>query len=319
MVSKKKAKVNKTPVKKAVVKKSSDSIFKNSWAVASIVLAGLLILALVFSNNSSLSNQVSKEEAAANLVKFAEAKGVTAEVIKISDSGEFYEVTLSINGKQDKLKITKDGKNIVQIIPLETQEKKQQTPEEVPKSDRPKAELYVWGYCPYGVQAQGPFAEVAKLLEASADFKIVPYYAGHGEYEAQENKIESCIQKLEPTKYWDYALGFVNQIYPKCSSLRTVECDLTEATNLMKSLGINSEAVLECVSTDGKELNTLAANSAKENGVSGSPTIILNGVKLNVARNAEAYKKAICSSYNNAPAECGKVLNSTSSSSSGSC
>ena len=29
----------------------------------------------------------------------------------------------------------------------------------------------------------------------------------------QQNKIQACIQKLEPEKYWDYAAGFVTDIY----------------------------------------------------------------------------------------------------------
>jgi hypothetical protein len=43
-------------------------------------------------------------------------------------------------------------------------------------------------------------------------------------------------------------------------------------------------------------------------GVQGSPTFVLNGVKVSVGRNAEAVKQAICASFEEAPAECATTL-----------
>jgi len=190
---------------------------------------------------------------------------------------------------------------------------------DIPKSDRPQVELFVWSYCPYGVQAEGPISTVAQLLGDSADFEIVPYHDGHGAHETQENKIQSCIQKLEPDKYWAYAGDFVANIYPKCGASRDIDCDKTESIKLMKSLGIDSDAVFACVESEGTSLNQAAVQLAQNNDVTGSPTLIVNGVKVQVARNAEAFKTAICSAYNVPPDECGSTLDSTAAATAGNC
>ncbi|MFH1452011.1 MAG: thioredoxin domain-containing protein [archaeon] len=294
------------------------------WAVSTIVLVVIVIIILTTGSSASI---ISEEEAGQRVLDFALSQGAEAELVEVAVEGDFYSVVLSIidqtGAKQDvPILVTKDGENLIpQLIPLtalatapadsaSTQQAQAQT--DIPKSDKPEVELYVWAYCPYGVQAQGPLSEVANLLKDSADFKIVPYYDGHGAYETQQNRIQSCIQKLEADKYWDYASSFVADIYPKCSSARTEECDLTESTNLMKSLGIDSDAVLACVESDGEDLNAAASQQAQTNGVTGSPTIIINGVKANVARTSEAIKTAVCSAFNEAPEECSTVLASTS-------
>jgi glutaredoxin len=308
--------------KKSEKKKSSKRfdvlkcISKNpEWTLAvTILLAVLVLISLV------PFTTISESTATQKLVNYAESQGVSLEVTDVSDMGDIYELTAIIQGQEAKFHMTKDGKYFGNMIALPTQTTTPETTSsEVPKSDRPKVELYVWSYCPYGIQAQGPMAEVATLLSDYADFEIVPYYDGHGAYEAQENKIESCIQELYPEKYWDYAAGFVKDIYPKCSTERTEECDLTEATTLMTSLGIDSTQVMNCVNNQGDSLYAEAQTKAQQNGVSGSPTVIINGVKANVARNAEAMKIAVCDAFNNAPEVCGETLDASAAAAAGSC
>jgi protein-disulfide isomerase len=101
--------------------------------------------------------------------------------------------------------------------------------------------------------------------------------------------------------------------------VRTEECDKTQSVKVMKSLGIDSVKVLSCVDTKGEELISASSALAQELGVTGSPTLVINGVKANVARTAEAYKIAVCNAFNTAPKECETVLNSTSEAASGNC
>ncbi len=83
------------------------------------------------------------------------------------------------------------------------------------QKETPVAELYIWSYCPYGVTALKPFAEVASLLDDYASFRVYLYYAGHGDFEEQQNKIQACIQNLGyEEEYWEYAQDFVTKIYP---------------------------------------------------------------------------------------------------------
>lgn len=300
----------------------------NPWLVSTIVL--VLLVALLIAGNifGITGNAVSSN----NLGKLAgdfvtnklQVEGTVESVEKVSG---VYQVNMNIQGQTVPLFFTKDGNWIAQgsgLIPLAEEEKattnsNTQTQEEVPKTDKPSVQLFVWGYCPYGVQAQGPFTEVAKLLKDNAEFEVVPYYAGHGDFEAQENKIELCIQKLYPAKFWDYSAKFVTDIYPACSSTKTVECDTTESTKLMKSLGIDSTKVFDCVKTQGSALQTTASNLAQQAGVTGSPTLVVNGVKVNAARNADAFKEAVCSAFNSVPTGCSTTLSSASSAASGNC
>jgi predicted DsbA family dithiol-disulfide isomerase len=87
----------------------------------------------------------------------------------------------------------------------------------------------------------------------------------------------------------------------------------------MKSLGISSSKIMNCVEERGEELIAEHAGRAQEYGVTGSPTLIINGVRANTARNAEAYKTAVCSAFNEAPTECSETLDSSSDASAGNC
>jgi len=299
---------------------------KNYWAISTVVLAVLLI-ASVLSGGLTGAAVVSPETAGQNVLTFAIGQGADAELISTTDDGSLYEVILSITGEDGipqevPVYVTKDGQTLVpQPIPLTTEAEATTAaaaaPEatEIPKSDNPTVGLYIWSYCPYGVTALEPFANVASLL--GGDFKVFLYYAGHGDFEIQQNKIQACIQELDKEKYWDYSKGFASTIYTKCSG--DIECDLTESTKLMNSLGIDSTAVMSCVETSGEALTEADFNAAKEVGVTGSPSLVINGVKANVARTAEAYKSAICSAYNEAPATCGETLDSTAATTTGSC
>lgn len=299
---------------------------KNPWIAATFVLALALVLVLVFGNGGS-TGTVSAEQAGENVMSFIQSNpeiGDSVSLVSTEEEGQFYVVTLSYQGQNVPVYATKDGKylvgNPVELTQNVEPVNRTQTSTSVPKSDRPKVELFVWGYCPYGVQAQGPLAEVAALLKDSADFEVVLYYDGHGPFETQQNKIQACIQETAPDKYWAYAAGFVKNIYPKCSTTRDVECDKSESVALMKTLGIDSSKVMTCVADKGDELVGQYSTRASEYGVTGSPTLVVNGVKVsNVARNAEAFKNAVCGSFNNAPAECEQVLDSGTAAAAGNC
>jgi len=306
-----------------------NKIPKHNWAITTYILAILVVLLLISSftggitGNAILGNSISEDEASETLVDyFNSLSGGGIEFVSVEDIGNIYEVTVLYQGQEVPLAITKDGKYVGSmnaISPSSPSGDTSSTETQTPKSDKPVVELFIWSYCPYGVQAQAPLAQVAKLLGDNAEFKIVPYYDGHGAYETQQNKIQSCMQEIAPDKYWDYAISFANDIYPKCGATRDIECDKSESIALMKSLGIDDTAVMKCVDERGDELNAEARNLAQSNGVSGSPSLIINGINVNIARNAEAYKTAICESFNKAPKECSTTLDATGAAASGNC
>jgi len=299
--------------KKSELSKTLKDLSKNYWAISTIILAIVLIIVLVTGGQSGPT--MNAKEVGQKVLDFATSQYPNAGLVSVNDNGQFYEVVLSIEGQEVPVQATKDGQNLIpQLIPLTaraTQDTTTPTQTKIPKSDKPVVDLYIWSYCPYGVQAQGPLSQVESILGNYADFNTILYYDGHGEFETQQNKIQTCIQKLDKTKYWNYAAKFVETIYPKCSATRDITCNLDESTKLMNSIGIDSAKILECVNTQGTTLIQSDSNQAKTNGVTGSPTLIINGVKANVARTAESFKTAICSAFNDAPEECSEILDST--------
>jgi len=300
---------------------------KNPWMIYTAVLAVIVVVLAFFlySGRGGVTGDViDKDKAAEKLVAYLNSRtGGGVELVSSEEDGSLYKVMVSYQGDEIPVYVTKDGEYFVQgVVPITASES---TPNnstqttEVPKSDKPKVELFIWGYCPYGVQAQGPLAEVAKLLGEYADFEAVLYYDGHGAYETQQNKIQACIQEIDPDKYWNYAAGFVTDIYPKCGSSRDIDCDKTESIKLMKSLGISSTNVMDCLDSQGADLIAEHAKRASEYGVTGSPTLVINGVKVNTARTAEAFKTAVCGAFNTAPQECSQTLDSSADTASGNC
>ena len=303
-----------------------DVMRKNPWVASTFVL-GLFVLVLLITNFSGglTGNIISEDEAGEKLLAFYQSSGVEGLSLKsVEDVGSVYQVNFEYQNNTIPLYMTKDGNLAGSLNPIneeispDASQQNSQT-QEITKSDKPVVDLFIWSYCPYGVQAQGPLAEVAKLLKDKAEFNTILYYDGHGAFETQQNKIQACIQKLAKDKYWDYAAGFVKTIYPKCSSSRDVACDKDESVKLMKSLGIDSTKVLACVDSDGESLIKAYADKAQASGVSGSPTLTINGVKVNSARTADAYKTSVCSGFNTAPSQCGTALSSTATASSGNC
>jgi hypothetical protein len=305
----------------------TDKMRDNPWMLSTVVL-GLITLIFIFgsfSNGGVTGNVISADDAADQLLDFYESNGAQGLTLdSVEEASGVYMVNFEYQGSIVPIAVTKDGKFAGALNSISTSDSSSDSntqTSDIPKTERPDVKLYVWSYCPYGVQAQGPVADVASLLEDYADFTIVPYYDGHGEYENQQNKIQSCIQELEPAKYWDYASSFVEDIYPNCGSTRDVNCNEEESVVLMNSLGIDSDAVLACVESQGDDLFSAAADDASSSGVTGSPTIIINGVKANVARNAESIKSAVCETFTDgsAPEECGETLDASAAAAAGNC
>jgi len=339
--------VDKEPEKKEPEGKSKEIVIKlpkvpkmssKVWMYSAIfffAVSMVLVLKPGVTGNfciTGCSAEDAAEEAVAWIQNYYDNSGADTDVILLSSSYDsdlgLVEFTIELSSSQgvqeQTMYASKNGALFIpQVISTEiTESSSQNTQQEtvdVPKSDVPVVELFIWGYCPYGVQAQGPLAEVVSILGDYADFKAVMYYDGHGAYETHQNKVQECIQQIAPEKYWDYAEKFVDEIYTTCSSERTVECDESESVSAMDALGIDSDEVLSCVDSQGEDLISDASSRASEVGVTGSPSLVINGVKVNVARNAESFKSAVCDAFNNPPEECSQELSGDTATASGSC
>jgi len=188
----------------------------------------------------------------------------------------------------------------------------------VTKSDKPKVELFIMSYCPYGLQMQKAYLPVMELLSKKADMDIKwVNYIMHDKKEIDENDRQYCIQKEQNDKYVAYAKCFTasaNGDYSSC----------------LKTAKIDENKMNACVKTTDKQFKTSEKYKDKSTWLSGyyplyliydslntkykvqgSPTLVINGTQVQANRTPEAVKKAICSAFKNAPSECSQTLSSS--------
>lgn len=193
----------------------------------------------------------------------------------------------------------------------------------VVKSEKPKVELFVMSYCPFGLQMEKAYLPAWQLLKDKADIDIkFVSYAMHGKKEVDENTRQYCIQGEQPTKFASYLQCFFAAGQNDGSEADYKSC-------LTKS-GVNTSKLNSCMTKTDKQFGITAKFNDQGSwlsgrfplypihdglnqkyGVQGSPTLVINDQAVNdVGRTPEAVKQAICAAFNNAPAECGQPLNS---------
>ena len=182
-----------------------------------ILLAFLALLlggcSLTIPTGKSAKKALSPEEAKAAAERFINdnllPSNIKAIINSVTDEGDVYGISLNVSGADYISYITKDGSKFFQSgINMETfaQERADQIAQadnaqaaapaaNVPKSDKPSVELYVFTYCPYGTQAEKGIIPAVKLLGDKIDFKIKQIGAMHGEYEKIEAQRQLCINK----------------------------------------------------------------------------------------------------------------------------
>ncbi|MFC2136528.1 DsbA family protein, partial [Bacteroidota bacterium] len=187
--------------------------------------------------------------------------------------------------------------------------------------NRPQIDFYVMSYCPYGNQAEEAIAPVFEKLKGKADFnpKYVLYsnYGGgypshcldedavvcsmHGIVELNQDIREACVAKYYGTQEWfDFALAMNKQ----CNSQNADTC----WTGVAESLGLNTETIITCEANEGYDLMIADKTTGDALGVSGSPTIFIDGVQYSGSRTANGFLAGLCAAFEDAPAECDDVV-----------
>lgn len=308
----------------------SKKIFLGIIAIA-VIAAG----AYYFNNNKKAGKDIGQEEAkkvVAQLVNDAFLQGQgKADIKGISEEYGMYKVDFNVGKQSVSAYLTKDGtKFFPQAMDVDklkkdiasSQTQDQQADKEIPKKDTPQVDLYVMSFCPYGNKAEDTLKPVYNLLKDKVTFNfhyIVSTNGNtvqslHGEKEVSENEREACVLKQYGKGKW---MDFVTYVNDNCGS----DGSCWEAG--AKSLGIDTTKISSCVTSEGFNLMKAEEKASSDAGASGSPTLLINGVTTKSVYqygNSEAYKQAICGSFNTAPAECSKTLSSeTSTTQGGSC
>lgn len=299
----------------------TEKIRENPWTVSTFILGILVAILLVTTFSGTLTgNAVSKDKAASNLADYAKLQGVNVSVNKVTEEFGLYSLDVSIDGKATSLYLTKDGKNIVSgLIPIIASSSGTNIQaKEVPKTDKPKVELFVMSYCPYGTQMEKTIIPVLNLLKDKIDFTLrFVSYSMHGQKEVDENTRQYCIQKEQNDKFINYLSCFLQA---------------GDSASCLTSTGIDQSKLSSCVSSTTTQFSitktadaTVASGSYppfdidkalnQQYGVQGSPTLIINGVEAQPSsRSPEAVKGTICEAFSSVPTQCSQKLSTTSSS-----
>ena len=191
------------------------------------------------------------------------------------------------------------------------------TPDTVTKTDKPMLEAYVVSRCPYGLQMQRAMADAVQNMPALAPYMKVLYMgsvsgntitAMHGDEEAQENLRQICIREEQPAKYWGYVACQMK------AGGQEVACE--------KSTGVDSAKLSSCISTPSKGVAYAKVDFALNTkyGVTGSPTLVLNGATIDESgfggRSSDGVKSMICAGFNTKASFCSTTLNKASAASS---
>ncbi|MBI2152010.1 hypothetical protein HYU21_04750 [Candidatus Woesearchaeota archaeon] len=187
------------------------------WKVMAGVLLVLLIVS-VFTQGFGLYSKgaLSKEEASLKALAFVNGNlmqgGQTAVIKSVDEENNMYTMKLQVGAQEFSTYISKDGqlffpqglKIDASAASAGSDGNNPPAPTDVPKTAKPEVELYVFTYCPFGLQMEKAAAPVVKLLGNKVDFKIRQIGAMHGPHEEKEAERQLCINKLYPAKFFDY-------------------------------------------------------------------------------------------------------------------
>lgn len=285
------------------VGKAGNNFFKNPWVIVSIILAVVVIILLIKSfGGVSTGVTVSGEDAGAKLVEFLNSRtGGGVEYLSFEElGGDLYAVTVSYNGQDIPVFITKDGEYFVQgavpiddagVVPNNPQQPQQ--PVEVTKSDKPKVELFVMTHCPYGTQAEKGYLPAINKLGDKIDssVKFVHYFLH--DPENAETPVQICIREEQGDKFNDYLACFLED---------------GDSARCLTKTGIDQTKLDACIANNYDALYAVDSELSQGYGVQGSPTLVINGQIISSGRSSAAMLETICSAFNTAPEECDAVL-----------
>ncbi|MFH1590570.1 MAG: hypothetical protein ABIC95_01445 [archaeon] len=187
--------------------------------------------------------------------------------------------------------------------------------------NKPQIDFFVMSYCPYGNQAEEGIEPVFQLLEGQADFNphyvIYSNYQGggpayciddeskycsmHGVVELNQNIRELCVNKYMGTDKWfEFALAMNSD----CTSKNADTCWEPVADRL----GLDTAKIKLCYDTEKFDMSEEELRLNKLLGVSGSPSVFIDGQKFSGGRTPEAYKQGLCGAFDNAPGDCNTKL-----------
>jgi len=256
--------------------------------------------------------------------------GSTAQFVNVTAERGLYKIVINVGGTEYNSYVTTDGTMLfpsaldISTTPAEpTTTTTPKVEQNITKSDKPKVDLYVMSFCPYGNRGEDTLYPVYTLLKDKVEWNIhyIVSVSGttvsslHGQPEVDQNIREVCVKRdYGMDAYWK----FVEYVNKNCGS------DGSCWKDAAKAAGADANKVQACFDKDGLTLMKAEADATTAAGASGSPTMFINGVETTAVYQygqSNVYKDTICSAFNTPPAECATVLENAvaTTASSGSC
>ena len=308
-----------------------NKIFKKPLLII-ILLVTFLVLGSFYifrGTEEGNDNSLSSDEVTEKVINYINENLSSTPVtfISVEEESGLYKMKIEIGGQESDLYASKDGNilfpSFISTVPPELKE--------IVKTEVPDVHLFVMSFCPYGNLAEGIMDPVEELLKDKLDIKLnyiiysdyasgypvycldeeSTYCSMHGIQEINQNIREICVQKYQPEKLWD----FVMNINENTSSENVDE----KWEEIASSFDIDTSKIKECQQNEGvnilvEELKLTGAKylvqdpsnhqGNEEISISGSPTLVINGIIYDGDRSSEGYKDAICSAFLNPPSEC---------------
>ncbi len=318
---------------------------KNSLTFILGGIASVLLVIVLYQNLGSL-NVVPLNKAGEQTLDFIKdnlaAPGTEFTLVGAEEENGLYEVKFEVMGQEETAYVTRNGKYLffqpIDMLPPE--------PKEFTKTDKPKVDLFVMTFCPFGNQAEEMIIPVAELLGDKVDIELhyiiynnyatgYPDYcldpektfcSMHGIQEVNQGIRELCLQKYQKDKLWD----FVKVINAQSTS----EDVDAKWEAVAQDIGIDTDKIKTCQQEEGvalltQELNLTeqeypvqdpSSHQGKESEkIAGSPTLLINGMISDGTRSVAGYQESICSAFIEPPEECEQILNIDTPAASGSC
>ncbi len=283
--------------------------------LALVVIFGIIFWAKDFGNNLSPDKAKTLAE---NYINDNLLGGqTTIKIDEITDNNGIYKVKFNLNGQPIESYLTKDGKLFFpKALEMSTSSatttaknnEQQKASTGVVKSDKPKVELFVMSYCPYGTQIEKGILPAIQALGSAVDFSLkFVSYSMHGQKELDENLRQTCINKTQPEKLFPYLTCFLKA---------------GDFAGCLSSTAVNQGLVNTCVKSTDTQFKVTEQFTKKQNwkgqfppfdvnaadntkyGVQGSPTLVINGAQAESGRDSASLLKTICGAFTTQPGVC---------------
>ena len=310
------------------IKKHLQKVSKeNLNLVIGIIIIVAVVAAIIFfvpakKNSTNLLNNKDKASVTSFINDTLLGGQATAKIEEVTDVGNVYKLKISINGQPIESYMSKDGKYFFpEAFNMASSSKKEVTKNPasagVIKNEKPKVELFVMSYCPYGTQIEKGILPVVQALGDKIDFSLkFVDYAMHGQKEMTENLVQYCIGAEQNDKLNLYLGCFLKD---------------GDSVGCLKTTAVNQKKLNLCVQNADKEFNVTSQFTNKTNwkgnfppfdvnksdntkyGVQGSPSLVINGVQVSVNRDSASLLTSICGAFNTQPEICSSAKLSSAS------